>query len=106
MTPDDLAWQAVAIGLPSPLREHRFCDRKWRFDLAWPAQMVAVEVDGGAFSGGRHTRGEGFRRDCEKVSVAASLGWRVLRVMPEHIRSGEALAWLEGALRYTVEEDR
>lgn len=80
-------------------REHRFHPtRKWRFDVAWPFRMVALEVDGGAFIAGRHARGDGIRRDCEKFSEAAALGWRVLRVLPEQIESGQALGWLEKAL--------
>jgi very-short-patch-repair endonuclease len=53
--------------------------RKWRFDFADPANKIAVEIDGGVFAGGRHTRGMGFKRDCEKINAATVLGWRVLR---------------------------
>lgn len=74
--------------------------RRWRFDLAFPERKVAVELDGGVFSGGRHARGAGIRSDCEKFSEAAALGWRVLRVLPEHVQSGQALTWLEKALRF------
>lgn len=81
------------------LREHVFAPpRRFRFDAAWPLRMVAVEVDGGAFVQGRHSRGAGIRNDCVKFSEAAALGWRVLRVLPEHVESGEALGWLERAL--------
>lgn len=94
-----LAAQATMRGLPEPVREHRFHPvRGWRFDLAYPGALVAVEVDGGAFAGGRHTSGPGFREDCVKLSEAAALGWRVLRVMPEHVTSGEAVEWLRRAL--------
>ena len=35
-----------ANDLPAPEREHKFHPkRKFRFDFAWPAQMLAVEVD-------------------------------------------------------------
>lgn len=61
-------------------KEYKFHPtRKWRFDFADPDNKVAVEIDGGVFSGGRHTRGSGFRADCEKINAAAVLGWRVLR---------------------------
>lgn len=63
--------------------EHRFAPpRRWRFDFADLIAMVAVEVDGGAYSGGRHTRGAGFEADCEKLNTAALLGWTVFRVTP------------------------
>jgi hypothetical protein len=61
-------------------KEVKFCaDRRFRFDLAWKAQGIAAELDGAVFSHGRHTRGSGFVRDCEKMTLAATLGWRVLR---------------------------
>jgi len=37
-------------GLPEPVVEHLFeVGRKFRFDFAWPAQRVALEVQGGLF---------------------------------------------------------
>jgi very-short-patch-repair endonuclease len=75
-------------GLPTPVREHQFHDsRQWRFDYAWPSTRVALEVEGGAFAGGRHTRGAGFREDLKKYNEATRLGWRVLRLLPEQLDS-------------------
>lgn len=69
-----------------PEREYRFHpERKWRFDFAWPEHMLAVEIDGGAWTGGRHVRGSGFTRDCEKMTEAALMGWRVLRLTPKMV---------------------
>ncbi len=66
-------------------KEYKFHPkRKWRFDFADPANKVAVEIDGGVFAGGRHTRGAGFRADCEKINAAAVLGWRVLRYVDKN----------------------
>lgn len=87
--------------LPIPVAEYRFHPvRKWRFDFAWPSERLAVEVNGGAFAagGGRHTRGAGFRSDAEKLAEAAILGWRVIPVLPEQIRSGLALELVRRAL--------
>lgn len=85
--------------MPVPEREYRFHPtRRWRFDFAWPDRRVAVEVEGGVWVGGRHVQGTGFEKDCEKYSEAASLGWRVLRVTPRHIRQGRALEWIGKAL--------
>jgi very-short-patch-repair endonuclease len=95
-----LLWQLRAVHLDEGLEEEfRFHPlRRWRFDLAWPARLIACEVDGGAWIGGRHTSGAGFEADCEKVSIAAALGWRVLRVTPRQVERGQALIWLEAAL--------
>ena len=74
--------QAQRLRLPAWVEEHQFAvsiGRRWRFDFAWPDRMLAVEIDGGAFSGGRHTRGAGFSEDCRKLNAATLLGWRVLR---------------------------
>lgn len=66
---------------PPLVAEHRFAPpRRWRFDFADPAAMVAVELEGGTFSGGRHTRGAGFEADAIKYNRAASLGWTVFRL--------------------------
>jgi very-short-patch-repair endonuclease len=73
-------------GLPAPVREHRFEPlRKWAFDFAWPALRVALEVEGGVWTGGRHTSPAGFLADCAKYNHAAALGWRVLRVTPDQL---------------------
>jgi len=42
--------------------------------------MIAVEIEGGVWTGGRHTRGAGFRQDMEKYNEATAMGWRVFRV--------------------------
>ena len=53
--------------------------RMWRFDFAWPAYRVAVELEGGIFTGGGHNRGMIYTSNCQKYNAAAILGWRVLR---------------------------
>jgi hypothetical protein len=88
-----------ALGLPPPAREHRFAPpRRWRFDFAWPAQRLALEVEGRTWARGRHVRGRGYEADCEKYSEAALRGWRVLRVTPAMLRDGRALDLLRRAL--------
>ena len=75
-------------GLPRPEREWKFdAKRRWRFDYAWPERMIALEVEGGVWTGGRHTRGAGFVKDIEKYNRAAVLGWRLLRVTPDKLVS-------------------
>lgn len=71
-----------ALGLPEPELEYRFCDRRWRFDAAWPAYMVALEYDGGTWSGGRHVTGRGHESDARKRNAAILLGWRVFTTTP------------------------
>jgi len=76
-----------------------FKTRQWKFDFAWPHDFVALEVEGGTYSGGRHTRGKGFSEDCEKYNTAAIMGWTVIRATGEHVKKGMALAWIQEALK-------
>lgn len=95
-----LADQCVLAKLPKPETEFRFHPtRRWRFDLAWPGRSLAVEIDGGVFVGGRHSRGAGVEKDCEKFAEAAILGWKVIRVTPRHVKSGQALTWIERLMK-------
>lgn len=96
---DALVWQIRAAKLPAPVREHRFAPpRRYRFDLCWPDRKLAVEVDGGSWVAGRHSRGAGFEKDCEKYCLAAVLGFRVLRVTGAMVDDGRALGWVQEAL--------
>ena len=77
-----------------------FCEgRKWRFDLAWPSLKIALEIEGGIYSGGRHVRPEGFLSDMEKYNEAAALGWRVFRTTPQLIQRGNAVTLLGRILK-------
>jgi hypothetical protein len=76
-------------GWPQPVSEHRFHDtRRWRFDLAWVEQRVALEVNGGVFVAGRHSRGAGQMKDFEKLNAAQLAGWKVLQVTPKQLTDG------------------
>jgi hypothetical protein len=55
---------------------------------------VALEIEGGLYIGGRHSRGAGAERDMEKYALALIAGWRVLRVSPNQLRTGQAFLWL------------
>jgi len=61
--------------------------RKWRFDWANLELKIAIEIEGGAFTNGRHTRGAGFINDMEKYNEAIILGWKVFRVTPQQFNS-------------------
>lgn len=77
----------------SPLeKEYKFHPkRKWRFDRADTERKIAIEFEGGVYSGGRHTRGKGFEGDCEKYNAATAMGWRVFRYTRKMLESGQAL---------------
>lgn len=81
-----LAWRAFASeDALAPEYEHSFHpSRRWRFDVAWPTLKIAVELEGGIFGRGRHTRGSGYSADCDKYNAAQRLGWDVYRYTTLH----------------------
>ena len=103
-----LAVQLEQAGIPFE-REYRFdLERKFRADFAvefWELdggvpcdRSLLIEVEGGAWVNGRHSRGAGMEADCEKSALAAIRGYRVMRVTPAQVNDGRALAWIKAAL--------
>ena len=90
-------WQLLSNDTPMPIQEYHFVReivgnesgirkrikerglQDWRFDFAWPNEKVAVELEGGTWIKGAHTRGNHYRSDCEKYNFAQISGWKVLR---------------------------
>ena len=53
------------------VKEYKFHPtRRWRFDYAIPEHKIALEVEGGVWTGGRHTSPKGFLNDIEKYNTA------------------------------------
>jgi hypothetical protein len=81
--------------------------RKWRFDYAFtlfgPRRLFGVEIEGGSWVQGRHTRGKGFQDDLEKYQEAAVLGWVVLRFSTQDVLNGRAKDVIKRAIRYQLE---
>ena len=97
------AREALEMTMAQQLRAHRIVferelqfhpKRRWRFDFAIPSARLAIEVQGGVFSGGRHSRGKGITDECEKVAHALMAGWRVMPVTGAQVRSGQAVQWV------------
>lgn len=81
------------------VKEYRFYKtRKWRFDYALPLYKIALEVEGGVWTQGRHVRPEGFLGDIEKYNTATLLGWRVFRTTPNKLLSNSTLLLLKNAI--------
>jgi len=106
-----------AVGLPIPRFGYRFdLTRRWRFDMAYVEEKIAVEVDGGIYgvgqpcpacgrrANGGHNSRDGYTSDREKINTAQIGGWIVLGVTPEQINSGEAAEFIRKALNRRIDE--
>jgi hypothetical protein len=108
--------QVRTLKLPEPIRNYRFAAhhlgwdvagnnpaaarfrplllaaglKDWKMDFAWPSYYLAVEIEG-APGHGRHTSAPGFTGDCVKYGEAKVLGWDVLRVTGQQVKSGYAI---------------
>jgi very-short-patch-repair endonuclease len=97
---ETLALQLKAEGIKFQ-REFRFAPpRRWKFDFALGVEHgdIAVEIEGGSWSAGAHTRGKHFEQDCEKYAEAVIIGWRVFRFTTDMVMSGEAIKYILRAI--------
>lgn len=82
------------------VKEYRFHPvRRWRFDYAIPSHKIALEVEGGVWTGGRHTSPKGFLGDIEKYNTATLLGWRVFRTTPDALLTSDTLKLIKQAIQ-------
>lgn len=72
--------------------------RKWRFDYAVPEHKIALEVEGGVWTGGRHTSPKGFLGDIEKYNTATLMGWRVFRTTPDELYRKKTIDLIKTAI--------
>src|ERR1700759_4634799 len=86
----------IAFGLPEPVTEYKFWPgRRFRFDFAWVKEKVAVEIEGGIWVRGRHSRGPGMMSDMEKDNQAGLMGWRVFRFTPIQLKEWDVHVFLK-----------
>jgi very-short-patch-repair endonuclease len=91
-------------GLPEFVTELKFAKhldeeaRKFAFDFAWLGQRIALEVEGGIWIGGGHSRPSAVKKDMVKYNLAAVLGWRVLRCEPKELCTLEMVNMLKKVL--------
>ena len=73
--------------------------RKWRFDYANEELKLAIECEGGVWSNGRHTRGQGYINDCEKYNAASIQGWTLIRRTPQQLLTQETIDLILSAIK-------
>ena len=69
--------------------------RRWRIDYSIPALKIAIEIEGGAWTKGRHTRGTGFIKDMEKYNTMMLLDWALLRFTPDQKLKTETIEMIK-----------
>ena len=85
------------------VKEYRFYkNRQWRFDYALPKYKIAIEVEGGVWTQGRHVRPVGFRGDMNKYNMATLMGWRLFRTTPKKLLTNDTLKLLKNAINSAV----
>jgi hypothetical protein len=78
-------------------REVRFAPpRRFRFDFL--IGKLAVEIMGGTYVQGGHSRGKGQTKDAEKNYLALLAGYRILYLTTDHISSGIGIQWVKSLL--------
>lgn len=65
--------------------------RKWRWDFYLRKKDLAIEVHGGTWSRGKHSRGNGQANDFAKANAAALAGIKVLYFDTKMVKSGIAI---------------
>lgn len=84
-----------ADGWPVPVAEVRLIpSRRFRCDFVWSDHRLVLEVQGGVFVAGRHSRGIGQVRDMEKFNLLTLAGYRLLQVTPKQVTDGTLRALL------------
>jgi len=68
--------------------------RKWRADYRL-GKSVLVEIEGGIYTRGRHSRGAGMEADIEKYNAAIALGYKLYRFSTGQVLTGKAREFLK-----------
>jgi very-short-patch-repair endonuclease len=82
-------WDEYAKAGGPPEREYRFAPpRRFRLDFAWVEKRVGVEITGGIWTQGRHSRGGPAQiNEIDKRNLLASTGWTLLEFSEQHLRT-------------------
>lgn len=105
---DELAFQLDAAKIEY-IREYKAIEgRRFKWDFCFPKDSwmiglptcpILLEVQGAIWVKGGHSTGTGITRDAEKLNLATLTGFKSLIVTKEHIKSGQALKWVQEAVK-------
>ena len=96
---EDALWRALGGAglLEGAERQFHFArayGRKWRADIAYPAHRLLVECEGQVHAIKARRIG-----DLERSSVAAVLGYRIVRCDRTTVQDGRAVEWVRACLK-------
>ncbi len=94
----ELLRKILNAGLPEPVLQHEVMIRghRYRLDLSYPSEMLAIEYDGVD----HHTRVDDFVSDRQRQNDLAGAGWTVLRCTHADLRDRPGA--LLGKIRHHV----
>jgi len=106
---DCFIFHANAMKLPHYEREYRFAAhhvglgkgirqrlkdadmQDWRYDFFFPDSKLAVEINGGNWVQGRHTRADALQSEYRKEYASDVCGHVLIKFDGEMVKSGEAI---------------
>jgi len=86
---ETLSLHLRAHGIPFEREVCLVSGRKWRWDFV--VEDLAIEVQGGTWTRGGHSRGVGQQRDAQKQIAAVKAGYRPLSFTTDMVVRGEAI---------------
>lgn len=90
--PNDFFVRMLKAAFPDAVPEYKFHPkRRWRIDWFLPEVNVGIEIEGGIWTHGRHTRPSGFLKDVEKYNIAALMGIKVYRIPHSDLKSAQKI---------------
>ena len=92
---ETLAAQLAQAGIAFERQYAYAHGRKLRADFALPEYRLLVAVEGGIFSRKAHGSVTGVLKDMERGNEAAIAGFFMLRVTPDEVADGRALALVQ-----------
>ena len=97
---EEFALQLKAIGIPFEREAKATKGRRWRWDFFITVgitdhEFILIDIQGGTWNNGRHSRGKGYQNDCDKGNAATKDGYTVFHFTGDDIKSGKALTFIE-----------
>ena len=68
--------------------------RNFKFDFACEKLRILVELQGGNYQHGAHSRPMGLKRDYQKANLAQRHGWTIYQFDSDSVRDGEAIMFV------------